>query len=385
MDASRFIARKLHFKGKIAVVSIAISFLVMILAVSISAGFRREIHQGIRHICGDVQLMPLDMNVLNEGEPIPAHPSYRDKIDSLPAVRSITPVIWRSGIVKDGQSISGVLFKGIPAGDTLALQCSIPRQLSRELNLGVGDALTAYFVGERVKVRKFTVREVYDGILDGTGNQVVYVRDTDLRRLSQWEEEDCSSLEIELNISNRAALERVALEVGEIALLYMSDEDDTLVAQSCVARYPQLFDWLDLLDFNVWVILILMTIVAGFNMVSGLLILLFRSISTIGTLKSLGMTDRAIAKVFLRVSSRLVLIGMAAGNGLALLFCWIQGTWHLLKLNPVNYFVSWVPVHVNLPLVLLADLAAYGAIMLILLVPTLFIARVDPAKTVRTA
>ena len=385
MDASRFIARKLHFKGKIAVVSIAISFLVMILAVSISAGFRREIHQGIRHICGDVQLMPLDMNVLNEGEPIPAHPSYRDKIDSLPAVRSITPVIWRSGIVKDGQSISGVLFKGIPAGDTLALQCSIPRQLSRELNLGVGDALTAYFVGERVKVRKFTVREVYDGILDGTGNQVVYVRDTDLRRLSQWEEEDCSSLEIELNISNRADLERVALEVGEIALLYMSDEDDTLVAQSCVARYPQLFDWLDLLDFNVWVILILMTIVAGFNMVSGLLILLFRSISTIGTLKSLGMTDRAIAKVFLRVSSRLVLIGMAAGNGLALLFCWIQGTWHLLKLNPVNYFVSWVPVHVNLPLVLLADLAAYGAIMLILLVPTLFIARVDPAKTVRTA
>ena len=385
MDASRFIARKLHFKGKIAVVSIAISFLVMILAVSISAGFRREIHQGIRHICGDVQLMPLDMNVLNEGEPIPAHPSYREKIDSLPAVRSITPVIWRSGIVKDGQSISGVLFKGIPAGDTLALQCSIPRQLSRELNLGVGDALTAYFVGERVKVRKFTVREVYDGILDGTGNQVVYVRDTDLRRLSQWEEEDCSSLEIELNISNRAALERVALEVGEIALLYMSDEDDTLVAQSCVARYPQLFDWLDLLDFNVWVILILMTIVAGFNMVSGLLILLFRSISTIGTLKSLGMTDRAIAKVFLRVSSRLVLIGMAAGNGLALLFCWIQGTWHLLKLNPVNYFVSWVPVHVNLPLVLLADLAAYGAIMLILLVPTLFIARVDPAKTVRTA
>ena len=147
----------------------------------------------------------------------------------------------------------------------------------------------------------------------------------------------------------------------------------------------QSFDWLNLLDFNVWVILILMTVVAGFNMVSGLLILLFRSISTIGTLKSLGMTDRAIGKVFLRVSSRLVLTGMAIGNGLALLFCLVQGTWHLIKLNPVNYFVSWVPVHVNLPLILLADLVAYGAIMLILLIPTLFIARVDPAKTVRTA
>ncbi len=385
MEASRFIARKLHFKGKIAVVSIAISFLVMILAVSISAGFRREIHQGIRSICGDIQLMPVDMNVLNEDEPVSAHPSYWEKIDSLPAVRAITPVIWRSGIVKDGPGISGVLFKGIPSQDTVALQCSIPRQLSRELNLGVGDALTAYFVGQRVKVRKFTIREVYDGILDGTGNQVIYVRDTDLRRVSNWDEDACSALEITVEGTGTAALERVTQDVGEIALLYTSDEEDTLIAQSCVSRYPQLFDWLNLLDFNVWVILILMTVVAGFNMVSGLLILLFRSISTIGTLKSLGMTDRAIGKVFLRVSSRLVLTGMAIGNGLALLFCLVQGIWHLIKLNPVNYFVSWVPVHVNLPLILLADLVAYGAIMLILLIPTLFIARVDPAKTVRTA
>ena len=148
-------------------------------------------------------------------------------------------------------------------------------------------------------------------------------------------------------------------------------------------RYPQIFDWLDLLDFNVLFILILMTLVAGFNMISGLLILLFRNISTIGLLKTLGMTDRSIAAVFLRASSSLVLKAMAIGNGVAFLLCLLQSTTHLLKLNPENYVVSFVPVHLDIPMILAADLAAYGAIMLLLLIPSLFISRVDPAQTVK--
>ena len=126
-----------------------------------------------------------------------------------------------------------------------------------------------------------------------------------------------------------------------------------------------------------------MTIVAGFNMISGLLILLFRNISTIGTLKSLGMKNKAIAGVFIRVASRLVLLGMAIGNAAALLFCAIQGGTHLIKLNPVNYFVSFVPVHVDVPLILAVDAAAFCIILLLMLIPSVFIARVDPARTVR--
>ena len=155
------------------------------------------------------------------------------------------------------------------------------------------------------------------------------------------------------------------------------------MATSSVSRYPQLFDWLNLIDFNVLFILVLMTIVAGFNMISGLLIMLFENISTIGLLKALGMTDRSIAKVFLSSSAVLVAKGMLAGNVLALLFCLIQGTTHLLKLDPANYFVSFVPVDPSLGLILLADLAAFAVIMLLLLIPSLFIAKVDPAKTVK--
>ena len=126
-----------------------------------------------------------------------------------------------------------------------------------------------------------------------------------------------------------------------------------------------------------------MTVVAGFNMISSLLILLFRHTSTIGTLKAMGMTDRDISSVFLRVSSNLVLKGMAAGNAAALLFCLVQGVTHAIKLDPANYFVSFVPVHVNPLLIVGADLVSFAVILLLLLIPCLFISRVDPATTVR--
>ena len=126
-----------------------------------------------------------------------------------------------------------------------------------------------------------------------------------------------------------------------------------------------------------------MIIVAGFNMISGLLIMLFENISTIGLLKAIGMTDRAISKVFLSSAAVLVAKGMVAGNLLAVLFCIVQGTTHLLKLDPENYFVSYVPVHLDFLPVLIADIVAFAAILLLLLIPTLFISKVDPAETVR--
>ena len=170
-------------------------------------------------------------------------------------------------------------------------------------------------------------------------------------------------------------------EIGFIVNAYREDED--IVATSSVSRYSHLFSWMSLIDFNVGIILLLMTIVAGFNMISGLLILLFENISTIGLLKSLGMNDRSISKVFLTVSARLVGMGMAVGNALALAFCIIQDTTHVLKLNPENYYASFVPVDVDFGMVLMADAVSFVVIMLLLLIPCLFISKVDPAQTVR--
>ncbi len=356
----------------------------MIIAIAISSGFRKEIREGVSNVSGDVQMVPPGQNWLGNGEGISLEQSYVGKIRNYEAVDKVTPVVYHAGMIKSGETIQGVVFKGVP--EYSGLEVAIPSRLASILDIGVGDKLTSYFVGERLKVRRFTVKEIYTGILEADDKMVVYAGLSDMQRLEGFDSTKVSGLEITLNPSWKSygRMQEARDNIGYIALADMSDEDDTLIATSAADRYPQLFSWLDLIDFNVIFIIILMILVAGFNMISGLLIMLFRNISTIGTLKTLGMTDRQISAVFLKAAFVLVAKGMVAGNLIAFLFCFIQDRTHWLTLNPENYFISFVPVSLNVGAVLAADVLAVILIMLLLLIPTLFIAKVDPAQTVRT-
>ena len=390
MDASFFIAGRLRFKGNIAVVSIAISFLVMIIAVAVSSGFRHEVRNGLSSMSGDVRLMPPAMSYLDENEPIESDPAYLPYVQDVQGVRSIEPAVYRAGIVKNGESIHGVMFKGIPGGvretsDSVALAVSIPSRLAEISGLKIGDRMLTYFVGDKVKARQFNVVSVHQTMIQADDKLVVYADLSDMQRVNGWEENQVSVLEVMLEdeCKTEMQIEEMGALIGTLANAYSAEEDAPVISVSAVSSYPQLFDWLNLIDFNVLFILALMTIVAGFNMISGLLIMLFENISTIGLLKSLGMTDRSISKVFLSSSAVLVLKGMAAGNLLAILFCIIQGTTHFLRLNPENYFVSFVPVNLDFGTILCADILSFFVIMLLLLIPCVFISKVDPAETVR--
>lgn len=390
MDASFYIAGRLRFKGNIAVVSIAISFLVMIIAVAVSSGFRHEVRNGLSSMSGDVRLMPPAMSYLDENEPIESDPAYLPYVQDVQGVRSIEPAVYRAGIVKNGESIHGVMFKGIPGGvretsDSVALAVSIPSRLAEISGLMIGDRMLTYFVGDKVKARQFNVVSVHQTMIQADDKLVVYADLSDMQRVNGWEENQVSVLEVMLEdeCKTEMQIEEMGALIGTLANAYSAEEDAPVISVSAVSSYPQLFDWLNLIDFNVLFILALMTIVAGFNMISGLLIMLFENISTIGLLKSLGMTDRSISKVFLSSSAVLVLKGMAAGNLLAILFCIVQSTTHLLRLNPENYFVSFVPVNLDFGMILCADILSFFVIMLLLLIPCVFISKVDPAETVR--
>ena len=161
------------------------------------------------------------------------------------------------------------------------------------------------------------------------------------------------------------------------------ETDTPLVPTSLQDKYYVLYDWLHLLDLNVFIILALMIAVAGFNMVSGLLIMLFERISQIGLLKSMGMTNRAVAGIFLTKSAMVVLRGMLWGNAIAVLLCLAQKHFGAISLNPDNYFVSSVPIEFSLIWILAMNLIAFAAIMLIMLLPCHFISRIDPASTMR--
>jgi len=385
MDASFFIAGRLRFKGNIAMICIAVSFLVMIIAVSVSSGFRHAIRSGLSDISGDIRITPPTLSVLDESLPIEADAAYRPYIEEVEGVSEIRPVVYKAGIVKSGDNIQGVLFKGMENDDTVSLAVSVPKRLAEIAGLQTGDRMLTYFVGESVKARQFTVTSVYDALVEADDKLVVYADISDLQRVNGWSASEVSCLEILLedDMRNESDIESANDRIGTLINAYSSDDEESVIASSSVSSYPQLFDWLSLIDFNVLLILILMTIVAGFNMISGLLIMLFENISTIGLLKSLGMTDRAISKVFLSSSAILVAKGMLAGNALAILFCIIQDTTKVLRLNPENYFVSFVPVKMDFGMILTADILAFVLIMLLLLIPCLFISKVDPADTVR--
>lgn len=386
MSAGRFISSKLRFEGRLASVAIAVSFIVIIVALAVSAGYRESIRDGVSALTGDIQLTRPDMSWYSPESPVHSDPPCRSAIEAIPGVRETVPVIYRGGIVRKDDDIRGVLFKGVPSADSVSLRVLVPEGLAASLGLKEGDGMLTYFVGEKLQARKFIVAGTYPTLTTSADNLIVMASLEDLRRVNGWEEGEVSALEIMLEDGSRdeASQRSIAARVSTLANMTCGeDEMNPTLALPSADRYAQLFDWLALIDFNVKIILALMILVAGFNMISALLIMLFRNIPTIGTLKSLGMRDRGVSGVFLRVAARTVLKGMLAGNLLAVTFCLLQRATHFLKLNPANYFVSYVPVRLEPGSVLMVDAIAFCAIMLLMLLPSLFISRVDPADTMR--
>lgn len=382
MPGSAFIARRMRSGGGLATALVALSFFIVIIAFSVAGGFRKEIQAGIRAQYGDILLAPAGFDYPGGGEAVAVDSSLLSLLSRIEGVREIRPLVSRGGIVRKAGDIQGVIVKGIPDTTLAPLHARIPSRLASLLGFAEGERLTVWFIGEQVQARNFTVDALYDTVVSTDENLTVLVPLADMQRLAGWGRDSVSAYEILLGqrFASRSALRDKASEVGTAALV---PEGEPLFALPVSERYAQIFDWLDLVDSNVLVLLLLMMIVAGFNMVTSMLILMLRNLSTIGILKTMGMGNRGISAVFLRRASRIALKGMLIGDAAALLFCALQGTFHLIALNPQNYYLAWVPVHLNVGMLLLSNVAVYAAILLFTLLPCLFIARVDPALTVR--
>jgi lipoprotein-releasing system permease protein len=249
----------------------------------------------------------------------------------------------------------------------------------------VGDRLLTYFVGEKVKARQFNIVHVYEPLVRTDDRHVVYADLADMQRLNGWTQGEASMFEVTLSEEYRdaAMMKDISRQMSYEIRRNASEEDDVLVAVSSADRYSQIFDWIELIDFNVLFVLILMIAVAAVNMMTGLLIMLFENISTIGMFKALGMRNKEIMSVFMTRAAGTVFKGMLIGNAIAFAFCFIQDMTHLIPLDPVNYFVSYVPVHLEIAPVLVADAIAFVTIMALLVFPSLFVLRVDPSKTIK--
>lgn len=363
MNAPAFISSRLKFKSRVSLWATALSSFIMIVAVSVASGYRKTLHASISELVSDV--------VLTDSATLRFSPELMADLESVDGVESVAPVVSCPGVVRSGDEIDGVLFKGVESSSV-----RIPMRLAQRLSLSEGNEFLAYFIEGKLKARKFNVGEIYSPSVELDDALVVYVPIDEMRRVLSIGDNEAVSIEIRLEDRCRSR-EHMIYKAGELG--YVSG----LYAKSSVESYASVFDWMQLVDMNVVVIIVLMSLVAAFNMISGLLIMIMRSTSTIGMLKALGMDNGGVRRLFLRISSRAVLIGLAIGNAAALLFCVLQGSTHFIKLDPANYFVSYVPVSVSPAYILLADVLAWALVMLMLLVPARQISKVAPAEGLR--
>lgn len=404
MNLNLYIAKKIKTSSNntIACASVAISILVMFMAMVISDGFKREIKETSVGFSGEVFLLSPGQDITNQLYPISGRPSYIDKIHSLKGIESINDVAYTSGMLKSDESVQGIMFKGVDStysldffekylvegtlpdfsGKSASNQILISERLASLMNYKCGDKITAYFVGESVRVRRFTISGLYNVRLDEMDKTLAIVDIRQTRRLNGWESDQVSNIEIKLAAGANA--DKICREIEEI-ILDRPWDDDSVIASQIRYIYPHIFDWLDLLNMNVLIILILMIVVAGFNMISGLLIILFEKTSMIGLLKALGMKTRDICRVFIYRGSFIVIKGMVIGNVIAIILSILQGVFHIIPLDPANYFVDHVPVYVNVPKIVILNVASFALMILIMIIPSFFIARVQPEKTIKVS
>lgn len=394
MRLSWFIANRIGSRGEkglsslgnvIAVLSVALSIMVIIIAISVSRGFRSQMMEKMAAFAGDVNVSVLlpsgGSDYINADEYSLPPLSAREEILSIPYVSEVLGVSYRPGMIKTEEDIQGVMLKGV---DTLFAEdgCYVSGKLGDLLGFNVGDKATFYFVGQNVKVRRLKILGLFSSSLENLDKFYVICSKKLVNGLNGWEEDRASAYQIMFTDHSDKDYPSRRVQIGDI--VYRSFEGENLPRVSgAYDDMGNLVDWLRLLDMNVLIILVLMIAVSAFNMISCVLIILFENISSIGVLKSLGMKNSGIKKVFLAKSARIVLTGLAIGNVLAIAFCLLQKHFHFIRLNPENYFISYVPIDISWWSILAADVISFIAIMAILLIPCHFISKIQPAKTIK--
>ncbi|MBP5210701.1 MAG: ABC transporter permease [Bacteroidales bacterium] len=407
MKVDRFIGSKLkaeeNAKGStIGIISVALSIAVIIIAVTVVAGFRREIKTKASGFMGELALVQPGQSVMNDKYPFTDSISYLEELGSQPYVDKIQPVAYTAGLLKTEENIYAVYLKGIDSlydgsffqsvlvegempvySGRISNDVVISTTMADVMGYELGSSITAYFISDEVKVRRFNVCGIYDAQLENIDKTLLLADIRHVQRINGWNPDEVSAIEVSLR--DGVPIDAGFRAVEEFVFEHGSEADPGLFTTSIKRIFPNLFDWLTLLDMNVVIVLILMVIVAGFNMISTLLIILFEKISTIGLLKALGMDNKGVGDIFKYVSLNIVGKGLIIGNVFALALCLIQKYFKVITLNPDNYFVKYVPIDINFVYILLADILSLFVIMTILRVTSVFIAKVSPDKTMRAA
>ena len=381
---------------KISYISIALGLSLMIASIAIVIGFKHSISNKVIGFTSNLQITPFDNNQSLEEPPLNIDRGFIKKLSAIPNVKHIQYVAQKGGVLKTADQIQGVVLKGVSSNydwdflkrnlyrgklpkltNSKDYEVLVSKMMADKLNLKVGDDVRIWFVNgnsSAARGRKFSISGIYNtGLEDFDGNLIVGDLDV-VAKLNNWKQGEVGAVEILLDDPEL---------VDETADVIYHDIPYDLNIVTATQLYPQIFNWLDLLDMNVVVILVLLILVAGITMISTLLILIIERTSMVGLLKALGATNKTIGRIFLIRSTYIVFKGMLWGNIIGLLFYFVQLKFQVFHLDPKSYYVDYVPVELHLSQFLLLNVAVIAISLLILLIPTWYINRVLPARALR--
>ncbi len=410
MNLEYFIAKRIHFRQdrkhvsrpavRIAILGIAIGLTVMLLAVSIVTGFKKEIRNKTIGFGGHIQITNFDSNNTYELTPIMLNDTLKNELAAIPGVKHIQAFATKPGIIKTNEQFQGIVLKGIDKhfdwdffksnllegdilhiGDSLQNQAIISKHLADLFKLKLGDSFFSYFMQDQVRARKFTISGIYSTNFIEYDKLFILTDMRHIRQLNNWQDSEVSGYEILIN--NFDEIDEIGDQVYFKTANKAQANGNMLYTQTIRDINPQIFSWLDLLDINVWVILFLMLAVAGFNMISGLLILILERTTMIGILKSIGATNWSVRKIFLYHSLFLIGKGMLWGNIIGLSICAIQYFTGIIPLDPEAYYIATLPILFNWPLIIGLNIGTLLASILMMIGPSYLITKILPAKIIR--
>ncbi len=385
----------------IAIIGISFGIAVMIIAVAILTGFKKQIREKVVGFGSNIQIVNFDSNLSFETAPIHEGQSFIPKIKKIPGISHIQVFATKAGIIKTDEEIQGVVLKGVGSdfdwsyfesnfvdGEIFTVSDSvrtekvvISKKISDMLRLRIGDSFAMHFVQDPPRMRKFTVSGIYETSLEEFDKIYVFCDIGHIKRLNNWDDDQISGFEIFIDNFDRLDLITEAVQ-DAVGYQILPDEDKFKVI-NIREKYPQIFDWLNFQDLNVIIIITLMLVVAGFNMISGLLILILEKTNMIGILKALGSEDKTIRKVFLYQAAYLIGKGLLWGNLIGVGLAFIQLKTGIISLDPSSYYIKTVPINLNIVHITLLNAGTMAAIIIMLLVPSKLISRISPVKAIK--
>ena len=413
MNFPLFIARRIYSdKGDrrkvsrpaihIATVGVAIGLAVMILTVSVVLGFKHTIRDKVIGFGSHIQVCNFLAMQTTDSYPICIDDSTLNALRHIDGISHAERYATAQGILKTETDFLGIAFKGVAeeynwdfirqnlvsgeipkfSDKSASNKILVSTNTASTLHLKVGDRIYGYFVSDTgVRARRFTVSGIYETNMSQFDNSLCFTDLYTTRKVNGWEEGQCSGAE--LRVSDFSRLETTATGVVKKVNRKTDRYGDVMISQTIYEAYPQIFSWLSLLDINVWIILVLMICVAGFTMISGLLIIILERNQMIGTLKALGAKNSSIRHTFLWFAVFVIGRGVVFGNLAAIALIVLQKTTGIVSLDPATYYVSEAPMEVNIPAFVVLNVVTVAVSILILIAPSYLISHIHPAKSMR--